>query len=69
MCNRLVAYYRVSTKAQQNSGLGLDAQSNAVAAYASANSKEIIALARRHGYGSGGGKGGKGGDGIILIYY
>lgn len=43
MCNRLVAYYRVSTKAQQNSGLGLDAQSNAVASYASANGKEIIA--------------------------
>ncbi len=34
-----------------------------------AKSKEITALARRHGYGSGGGKGGKGGDGIILIYY
>ena len=34
-----------------------------------ANSKEITALARRHGYGSGGGKGGKGGDGCILVYY
>ena len=34
-----------------------------------ASSKEIIAKARRHGYGSGGGKGGKGGDGCILIYY
>lgn len=34
-----------------------------------ANSKEITAIARRHGYGSGGGKGGKGGDGCILIYY
>lgn len=34
-----------------------------------ANSKDIIALAKRHGYGSGGGKGGKGGDGCILIYY
>ena len=34
-----------------------------------ANSKEVTALARRHGYGSGGGKGGKGGDGCILIYY
>lgn len=34
-----------------------------------ANSKEILALAKRHGYGSGGGKGGKGGDGCILIYY
>ena len=34
-----------------------------------ADSKEITALARRHGYGSGGGKGGKGGDGCILVYY
>lgn len=34
-----------------------------------ANSKEILALTKRHGYGSGGGKGGKGGDGCILIYY
>ena len=34
-----------------------------------ASSKEIIAKARRHGYGSGGGKGGKGGDGCIIIYY
>ena len=34
-----------------------------------ANSKEVIAIARRHGYGSGGGKGGKGGDGCILVYY
>ena len=32
-----------------------------------ANSKEVTAIARRHGYGSGGGKGGKGGDGYILI--
>lgn len=34
-----------------------------------ANSKEVTAVARRHGYGSGGGKGGKGGDGCILVYY
>ena len=34
-----------------------------------ANSKEVMAIARRHGYGSGGGKGGKGGDGCILVYY
>ena len=34
-----------------------------------ADSKEITALAKRHGYGSGGGKGGKGGDGMVLIYY
>ena len=33
------------------------------------NSKEVTAIARRHGYGSGGGKGGKGGDGCILVYY
>ena len=34
-----------------------------------ANSKNIIASPKRHGYGSGGGRGGKGGDGCILIYY
>lgn len=34
-----------------------------------ANSKEVTAIAKRHGYGSGGGKGGKGGDGCILVYY
>lgn len=34
-----------------------------------ANSKEVTAIVRRHGYGSGGGKGGKGGDGCILVYY
>ncbi len=34
-----------------------------------ADSKDITALAKRHGYGSGGGKGGSGGDGIILVYY
>ena len=34
-----------------------------------ADSKEVTAIARRHGYGSGGGKGGKGGDGCILVYY
>lgn len=34
-----------------------------------ANAKELIALAKRHGYGSGGGKGGTGGKGCILIYY
>ena len=34
-----------------------------------ANYKEVTAIARRHGYGSGGGKGGKGGDGCILVYY
>ena len=34
-----------------------------------ANSKDVAAIARRHGYGSGGGKGGKGGDGCILVYY
>lgn len=30
---------------------------------------EEIAIAKRHGYGSGAGKGGKGGDGCILVYY
>ena len=34
-----------------------------------ADSKDVTAIARRHGYGSGGGKGGKGGDGCILVYY
>lgn len=34
-----------------------------------AGHKDIIALAKRHGYGSGGGKGAKGGDGCILIFY
>ncbi|MCR5136105.1 MAG: hypothetical protein K6C12_03270 [Oscillospiraceae bacterium] len=34
-----------------------------------AGNKELVANARRHGYGSGGGKGGNGGDGCILIYY
>ena len=34
-----------------------------------AGNKEITAIAKRHGYGSGGGKGGKGGDGCILVYY
>lgn len=34
-----------------------------------ANSKDILALAKRHGYGSGGGKGATGGDGCILVYY
>ena len=34
-----------------------------------ANFKDVTAIARRHGYGSGGGKGGKGGDGCILVYY
>ena len=34
-----------------------------------ANDKEITAIAKRHGYGSGGGKGGKGGSGCILVYY
>ena len=34
-----------------------------------ADNKEITLHARRHGYGSTGGKGGKAGDGCILIYY
>lgn len=43
MCSKLVAYYRVSTKLQQKSGLGLAAQADAVAAYALSTCKEIIA--------------------------
>ena len=34
-----------------------------------ADNKEITLHARRHGYGSTGGKGGKAGDGCILLYY
>ena len=34
-----------------------------------ADNKDITLHARRHGYGSTGGKGGKAGDGCILIYY
>ena len=34
-----------------------------------ADSKEITAITKRPGFGSGGGKGGKGGDGCILVYY
>ena len=39
----LVAYYRVSTQKQGRSGLGLEAQRKAVAAFASAEGFEIIA--------------------------
>lgn len=39
---KLVAYYRVSTKAQGESGLGLDGQKAAVRAYAAANSGRLV---------------------------
>ena len=38
----LVAYYRVSTQAQGRSGLGLDAQEHAVAAFAAAHGLSIV---------------------------
>ena len=40
---KLVAYYRVSTRKQEQSGLGLDAQKAAVADYAQKHDGEIIA--------------------------
>ncbi len=39
---KIIAYYRVSTKKQGRSGLGLTAQQEAVAAYASANNGKIL---------------------------
>src|SRR6516162_11852703 len=39
---KLIAYYRVSTKQQGQSGLGLDAQSEAVAAFAAREQAEIL---------------------------
>jgi DNA invertase Pin-like site-specific DNA recombinase len=41
--NKLVAYYRVSTVAQGESGLGLEAQKAAVEAYAAAAGLQIVA--------------------------
>jgi DNA invertase Pin-like site-specific DNA recombinase len=43
MSNPLVAYYRVSTREQGRSGLGLDAQRAAVARFAEAESFEVVA--------------------------
>lgn len=39
----VVAYYRVSTKAQGMYGLGMEAQRDAVAAYAKRNDCQIVA--------------------------
>ena len=39
---KLVAYYRVSTKGQGDSGLGLEGQTAAVGAYAKGQGAEII---------------------------
>ena len=39
---KLIAYYRVSTKRQGQSGLGLQAQQTAVAVYATASQAEIV---------------------------
>lgn len=40
---RIVAYYRVSTKGQGDSGLGLEAQEKAVRGYAEANGGTVVA--------------------------
>lgn len=40
---RAVAYYRVSTKQQQRSGLGIEAQKAAVARFTEAEGMQIIA--------------------------
>ena len=40
---RLIAYYRVSTKKQAGSGLGLDAQQTAVQGYAKTRNAEVLA--------------------------
>ena len=43
MSNPIVAYYRVSTREQGQSGLGIDAQRAAVARFAEAEGFEVIA--------------------------
>ena len=43
MSAKLIAYYRVSTKQQGQSGLGLEAQEFAVRSYAKAAGAEIVA--------------------------
>lgn len=44
--NRIIAYYRVSTKQQGESGLGLEAQKFAVNAYAQSSGNRIVASYR-----------------------
>mgnify|MGYP003341413755 FL=1 len=46
--NLAIAYYRVSTKRQASSGLGLEAQRAAVAAYVRANGMQIAAEFEEH---------------------
>lgn len=45
MCNRFVAYYRVSTQKQGKSGLGLEAQQAAVASYVAGKGTDAKLLA------------------------
>ena len=66
-----VKYYGCGGDGGHGGGGGAGASTVVIHKFATnqANYKEVTAIARRHGYGSGGGKGGEGGDGCILIYY